>query len=857
MPIWIALVIFSQVLDDFQVNTEDYPGWGNQYYTAIACSPLGSTTIWADFRIGSTGVRPTACRLNGNGDTIGGNYVITDINGPCNANVDIAGDAQGNCTAVWVQSSGIYARRFNNSGIPLGASFIVNDASGSVWRPFIAEDSAGSFTVVWSDNRNGNYNVYAQFYNADGTPINTNIPVSDSGLPSFTYIDIAINNQKQSIIVWETTGNIWGQRFDSLGNRIGGNFRVNNDSLATPETMPAVTFNPFGDFIVSWIIGAQRKDVCCRIFDSTATPLTELIYLNEMQLDSCSWPKVTTTDSTWAVVFENAMNMIYLQNIGFNGNSIGGNIRINEPIGEMNRYPAIGYNQSVLLITWTRRNYGHIYDIMVQAMTVAGNPVGINRVITDDRGGSEQLMPEITTDSTGNFFIVWSDWRTPITSYYSNNYGRRFNALGVPQSDDFRINDRINAIFSSIAQNRTGLYVSVWSRDYADSVHQVYGQRFDQNGSLIDSNYQISLAPGNTYPYTSRIRSLSNDKYIVTYTDTRSGYQYIYNRFLDSLGNPVGDESVVAIDSSANYGSWGVIDEGNGKYILPISCDCESIAVALREYDYYGLPVSPFIILNESPPEYSPPEYYYVTGAKGIDRYLFVWLGINRTRLWGQFVDDSLRKIGNNFLVAEDTVTYKEFFTIVSNRHGYFFTAWDDSRTGNSDIYGQYFNSTGNRIGVNFKVDNDTTNSDQRFPSAYSANDLIYLAWSDLRIHKQNYDVYCKVMEWPDLPYTPENEAQNCQVILSVNPNPFRSTINIGLGYSAKNRGKAQNLQLRIFDTTGRLIRSFVLPTAYSLLPTVVWDGIDQTGRLVPAGVYFIVLSAGEQNRVQKIIKVR
>jgi len=847
MTIFYIAVMFLQLLNDFQVNTEDYPGFGNQYYPAITCSPYGSTTIWSDLRNGITGLRPFACRLDSIGDTIGGNYMITDITGYCAVPVDIAGDAQGNNIAVWSQSNDINARRFDAAGIPYGPSFVVNNASGYAYRPCIAEDSSGPIAIVWTDNRLDGYKVYGQLYASDGSPIGTNFPVSDSFQSSPFVIDVAVNSQKQFVAVWTKTGDIWGQRFDSLGNRIGGNFRINNDSINIPETLPAVAFNISGNFIVGWIIGEQRKNICCRIFDSTATPLTGLININEAQSDSCSWPNISTADSTWAIVFENGMSAIYLQRINFNGELTGGNVRISEITGEMNRYPAIGYNQSMFLVTWLRRNYGHIYDIMIQAMTVAGNPVGVNRVISDDRGGSEQLLPEITADSAGSFFVVWADWRTPITSYYSNHYGRRFNAQGVPQGDDFRINDRIDATFSSIAQNHMGLYVSVWSRNFTDSVHQVYGQRFDQNGSLLDSNYQISMAPGNTFPTDSKIRGLDDGQFIVTYDDTRNGYQYIYNRFLDSLGNPLGNESVALIDSTANYGSWGVVDEGLGKYILPISCDRESIAVALREYDYSGFPLSPFIMFNES-----PAEYYYVTGAKGLGRYLFVWLGLNRTRLWGQYLDDSLRKIGNNFLIADDTVTYKEFFTVVSKNNGYFFATWDDSRTGNSDIYGQFFDSTGNRIGTNFKVDNDTTNSAQRFSSAYSANDLIYLVWSDLRIPNHNYDVYCRVMEWPTLPYAGEDRRQNYASALSVVPNPFRTRTDIGLQIPDKSEKTAT---LKIYDAAGRLVKSFSSLTGYPA-NRLVWSGEDDNGRTAPAGVYFVDLVISDTRQIRKIIKI-
>lgn len=104
---------------------------------------------------------------------------------------------------------------------------------------------------------------------------------------------------------------------------------------------------------------------------------------------------------------------------------------------------------------------------------------------------------------------------------------------------------------------------------------------------------------------------------------------------------------------------------------------------------------------------------------------------------------------------------------------------------------------------------------------------------------------------------TTEATPDGAIAALTVAPNPFRRATRISAGIrdeSAKLRG---GLGLRIYDAKGSLVRCFKLPTTYSLLPTVVWDGTDQNGCTVPMGVYFAQLDTVEGMRITKIIKTR
>jgi hypothetical protein len=85
-----------------------------------------------------------------------------------------------------------------------------------------------------------------------------------------------------------------------------------------------------------------------------------------------------------------------------------------------------------------------------------------------------------------------------------------------------------------------------------------------------------------------------------------------------------------------------------------------------------------------------------------------------------------------------------------------------------------------------------------------------------------------------------------------IHPNPF--THRTSISYQLATRGRAS---LKVYDAAGRLVsplaEGIMDPGYYS----VNWDGRDDNGRKVPAGVYFVRLNAGNYQQVQKTILLK
>lgn len=94
-------------------------------------------------------------------------------------------------------------------------------------------------------------------------------------------------------------------------------------------------------------------------------------------------------------------------------------------------------------------------------------------------------------------------------------------------------------------------------------------------------------------------------------------------------------------------------------------------------------------------------------------------------------------------------------------------------------------------------------------------------------------------------------------ISLNVLPNPFLYTTKIR--YSIlDSRLMIENPTIRIYDATGRLVRSFnPESTIENQESAISWYGDDNAGRKLPDGIYFVTLQTTERTLTEKVILLR
>jgi len=145
--------------------------------------------------------------------------------------------------------------------------------------------------IIWEDDRNGDLDLYLRNYNQNGIEIwstekriNTN-PVAD-GNNQFAG-DLAIDSNDNIYIAWtdDRLGNfdIYAQKYDSSGNSLWiSDTKINTDSTATDQYSPAIAIDSNDNIYIAWTDARDEdKNIYAQKYDSSGNSLwTEDLRIN-------------------------------------------------------------------------------------------------------------------------------------------------------------------------------------------------------------------------------------------------------------------------------------------------------------------------------------------------------------------------------------------------------------------------------------------------------------------------------------------------------------------------------------------------------------------------------------------------
>jgi len=180
---------------------------------------------------------------------------------------DVAIDGSGNFTIVWMQDDDwhscnvVMMRQFDANGTAASEPCEVSTIPfNTITRPAIAMEPTGHFVVSWYGHPDGAAfnNIYARRYKFDGTAMTEQFIVNTTTEGPQQSPAVAMNNQRDFIIVWNSdTGpggnerDIFGQRFDSSSNPVGGEFQINTYVFGD-QKYPDIALRGNGKFAVVW-----------------------------------------------------------------------------------------------------------------------------------------------------------------------------------------------------------------------------------------------------------------------------------------------------------------------------------------------------------------------------------------------------------------------------------------------------------------------------------------------------------------------------------------------------------------------------------------------------------------------------
>ena len=359
----------------------------------------------------------------------------------------VASDAAGNFVVVWQSdygdgsSWGIFGQRYDSSGNALGGEFQVNTHTrGDQLEPSVASDASGNFVVVWeSESEDGErHRVAGQRYDSSGNPLGGEFQVNTYTTNTLDDPSVASDASGNFVVIWssfrqdESNYGVFGQRYDSGGNALGGEFQVNTYTTNNQYT-PSVASDATGTFVVVW---------------------------NSKYQDGSSFG-------------------IFGQRYDSSGNALGGEFQVNTyTIGFQGQSSVASDTTGNFVVVWNGAGQGDGSSIFGQRYDSSGSPLGgefqVNTYTTN-----VQWFPSIASDASGNFVVVWASYDKD--GFLDGVFGQRYDNSGSRLGDEFRVNTYTthSQRVPSIASDVNGNFVVVWDSKYQDgSVDGIFGQRF-------------------------------------------------------------------------------------------------------------------------------------------------------------------------------------------------------------------------------------------------------------------------------------------------------------------------------------------------------------------------------------------
>jgi hypothetical protein len=262
-----------------------------------------------------------ARRYDAAGVPLGSDFLVNSYVGMLNIfseDAGVASAADGRFVVVWCDpvgdDSGIFARRYDTSGNPVGPQFRVNTVTtGEPQRPAVAGAADGSFVVVWERYGLGaEAGGFMRRYDSSGNPVGDPSPI---GTGRKSRLSVAMSPSGQFVVAWEDQENndgIKGQLYDVSGSPVGVEFGVNTDSAANS---PSVAMGVDGSFVVAWD-HHENFEVYARRYDGAGNAVAPGFRVNTFTTGFQGTPAVAAgPDGRFVVVWEGTRPPDYTSNI--------------------------------------------------------------------------------------------------------------------------------------------------------------------------------------------------------------------------------------------------------------------------------------------------------------------------------------------------------------------------------------------------------------------------------------------------------------------------------------------------------------------------------------------------------------
>ncbi|MEL6222136.1 MAG: calcium-binding protein [Cyanobacteria bacterium J06627_8] len=362
--------------------------------------------------------------------------------------------------------------------------------------------------------------------------------------------------------------------------------------------------------------------------------------------------------------------------------------------------------------------------------------------IVNDVTFDEQDSPDVAIAPDGNFVVVWrSDDQDGdeggIFAQVYDEFGNALRPVDIPVNT-VTVEDQTEPV---VAIAPDGSFVVVWTSEGVDGQDKgIAARRFSPNGTPIGQEFIVNTFTD--FDQENPAIAMADDgSFVVTWTSVGqdgSGGSIAAQRF-NANGNPIGNEFLVNTTTTADQEEPDIAMTPTGEFVIVWESENQdtssSTGIFGQRFTREGDPIGDEIAIN------SVVTGQQETPAVAVDEqgsFVAVWesdgLESGNSEIIGRRFNSSGQPIGNDFVVNDSLVDDQTNPDIAMDGDANFIVSWTDEGTGvtEDNVFYRQFDATADPLTDDLLV-NTFTDNDQRF-SAIAQNDLgnVVIVWESL-----------------------------------------------------------------------------------------------------------------------------
>lgn len=324
---------------------------------------------------------------------------------------------------------GISALRLDGNLSASFSSFRVNQQGAmDQQNPRVTLLNSGGSVIVWQGGRQSFQNIYARFMANDGTWLTGDVLVNSYTNPAASRMNPSVTTLTNGdvVVVWASYGqanvvnamqDVYGQRFSPTGQKLGGEFAI-NQTLLYNQRNPSISALNDGKFVVVWASEpaaiSNNVVVVGRIFDSNATPVTGEFVVNDTA-NMTSSPAVAGSPNsgflvTWSEkVINLASNGWDIFARPFSGSYVGGITHLVNTNRYGDQHSSRVCSQGAdYFVVWTSMGQDGSREGVYARYLAADGSSTLPEFRVNTSVVNQQIQPSVASDRSGRFIVTWS-----------------------------------------------------------------------------------------------------------------------------------------------------------------------------------------------------------------------------------------------------------------------------------------------------------------------------------------------------------------------------------------------------------------------------------------------------------------